>query len=88
MSGPTTRLTPPEVAPAITRRAVPRERTKPLIVGFGPMKATSNAPESNASMAAGPALKVITSSRAGAIARANAPVATPMTAAAWVMLGK
>ena len=58
MLGLTTRAAPPEVAPAMIRRASPFDFTKALIVGLGPMKVASMAPENRASVAAPPALKI------------------------------
>ena len=58
MVGLTTSEAPPEVAPATMRRASPFDFTKPLMVGLGPMKVASMAPENRASVAAPPALKI------------------------------
>ena len=58
------------------------------MAGFGPRKVASMAPDSSASIAAGPALKVEVSSLVLPSASWNVPSATPRTAEAWVTFGK
>ena len=58
------------------------------MAGFGPMNVASMAPESSASMAAGPALKVVVSSLVSPSASWKVPFFTPSTAEAWVTFGK
>ena len=70
------------------RSASPLDLAKALIAGFGPMNAASMAPDSSASIAAGPALKVLVSSLVSPSASWKVPSFTPSTAEAWVTFGK
>src|SRR5664279_1196437 len=88
ISGLTTSAAPLFVAPATIRMASPLDLAKALIAGFGPMYVASMAPDSRASMAAGPALKVLVSSLVSPSAAWKVPSFTPSTAEAWVTFGK
>ena len=79
MSGETTRAAPLSVAPATIRMESPLDLTKELMAGLGPMKVASMAPESRASIAAGPALKVLVSSLVSPSADWKVPLATPVS---------
>src|SRR3974390_346002 len=79
---------PPLAAPATTRNASPFERTYPLIAGFGPTYVISIAPAKRASIADGPALKLVHCTlTCGPIALSNQPFALPTIAWACVILG-
>ena len=85
----TTRLAPPEVVPATIRSASPFDWAKPLIAGLGPMNVASIAPESSASIASPPALKLRDLQRhVRAEGLGEGPVSTPTIAGAWVTFGK
>src|SRR6202030_2579924 len=85
----TTKDAPPLAAPAMTRNTSPLDRTYPVIAGLGPTYAMSMAPANRASMAEGPALKLVhwiftLQPRAFS----NHPLALPTMGCACVMLGK
>ena len=87
--GLATSWAPPEVAPARSRTASPPDLAKALIAGPEPMNVMSSELPSSAPTASVPSLKVwVVSLVAVPSSAANSPCRTPISAVAWVMLGK
>src|SRR3954470_13188524 len=87
-SGRTTSWAPFATEKATMRSALPCDRWKPLMAGFGPTQPTSRSPENSASTTEGPALKArACSSTEGPSAAPKAPDSSPHSAGAWVTFG-
>ena len=72
----------------MSRTASPLDLANALIAGLEPMNPASSEPPSSAETSSPPALNVWVVSFVEPSSLAKKPLATPMSAGAWVMLGK